>query len=214
MINRMLALCVVMISACTQSKNNTSTTDTLPYYSEASFTPQWFSTDYELPTDFHQIPPFRLINQTGQTITEQSVEGKILIVDFFFASCPGICPKMTTNMSLLQQEYLPDTMIVLLSHSVTPDRDSVSVLRQYADNYKVIDGKWHLLTGDRTQIYELGRNHYFVEENLGRSKSPDDFLHTENFILVDQNRHIRGIYNGLNKSSLNQLIADIKILKQ
>ncbi|CAN0344778.1 unnamed protein product [Chrysoparadoxa australica] len=102
---------------------------------------------------------------------------------------------------------------MILSHSVTPNYDSVPVLKEYARMKNIVEGKWHLLTGDRDEIYALGRNSYFAEEDLGLAKDPDDFLHTENFILVDGNRHIRGIYNGLNKTAIQQLIIDIKTLE-
>lgn len=102
--------------------------------------------------------------------------------------------------------------VLLMSHSVMPRYDSVTVLKDYAIEHDVLDEKWHLVTGDRDHIYDLGRNYYFVEEDLGLEKEPDDFLHTENFVLIDKNRHIRGIYNGLNKVAVNQLFADIKTL--
>lgn len=117
-------------------------------------------------------------------------------------------------MGLLQEEFLEDDEILLLSHSVMPVRDSVSVLKNYAEAKGIKSEKWHLVTGERQVIYGLGRNDYFVEEDLGLEKDPDDFLHTENFVLIDKNRHLRGIYNGLNKASLQQLIADVKTLKQ
>lgn len=116
-------------------------------------------------------------------------------------------------MNILQDEFLDDDDILLISHSVTPDRDSVSVLKKYATEKEVNSKKWHLLTGDRQQIYDLGRKSYFVEEDLGTTKTDEDFLHTENFVLIDKNKHIRGIYNGLNKASVRQLISDIKTLK-
>jgi protein SCO1/2 len=134
------------------------------------------------------------------------------VADFFFTSCPGICPKMTSNMLLIQEAFKDNDKVELLSHSVMPEFDSVSVLKSYADAKGVIDNKWHLVTGERELIYDLGRNYYFVEEDLGIDKTCDDFLHTENFVLIDQQGYIRGIFNGLNKSSVNQLIADIKTL--
>lgn len=212
-----IAAAILSICACgnhTEKNTRTSRVDVLPFYEEATFTPKWFSEVKDVPTDFHHIPPFSLCNQVGDTITEEDLNGKIAIVDFFFTSCPGICPKMTSNMALIQNEFLKDEAILLLSHSVTPEYDSVSVLKDYADKKGVVTGKWHLLTGKRKDIYDLGRNQYFVEEDMGLEKSPDDFIHTENFVLIDQNRYIRGIYNGLNKSSINQLIADIKTLKK
>ena len=113
----------------------------------------------------------------------------------------------------MQAAFKEDSEIVLLSHSVTPSIDSVAVLKDYAVDHGVIDKKWHLVTGDKNEIYNLGRNHYFVENDLGVPKNINDFLHTENFLLVDKNKHIRGIYNGLNSASIAQLITDVKALK-
>lgn len=209
-----ITLLLFLGMGCQKStQQKTSRVATLPFYKEATFTPHWFETDSDSLTNFHQIPTFELTNQNGQTITEKTFANKIYITDFFFTACPGICPKMTKNMGVLQKEFLEDTDVLLLSHSVTPEFDSVSVLKNYATDKEVLDDKWHLVTGDRDHIYDLGRNAYFVEEDLGSEKDPDDFLHTENFVLVDRNRHIRGIYNGLNKASLNQLIADVTTLK-
>ena len=117
-------------------------------------------------------------------------------------------------MHAIQEEFKNDDEILILSHSVTPKKDSVSVLKNYAETQEIISGKWHLVTGNQNEIYSLGRQGYFVEEDLGLEKNLDEFLHSENFVLVDKNKHIRGIYNGLNKTSIAQLIADIKTLKK
>ena len=116
-------------------------------------------------------------------------------------------------MVKVQEAFKDDPEVLLLSHSVTPSIDSVPVLKNYADKNGVMENKWHLVTGDKTEIYDLGRNQYFVENDLGVPKDINDFLHTENFLLVDKNKHIRGIYNGLNRASIAQLITDIKALK-
>ena len=201
--------------SCTNSgkENKTSRVDSLPYYMDASFTPKWISSKSS-DTLIHKVPPFQLMNQLGDSISEKTFEDKIYVTDFFFTSCPGICPKMTNNMLLVQKEFEKDNDVLLLSHSVTPQYDSVPILKHYADAKGVIPNKWHLVTGNRNEIYDLGRFGYFVEEDLGIPKGEDDFLHTENFVLVDKNRHIRGIYNGLNKTAISQLIADIKTLKK
>ncbi len=185
----------------------------LPYYQDVNFTPHWISPGSDSLNNFHQIPAFSLFNQKGDTFTEKSFQDKIYVSDFFFSICPGICPKMTANMEKVQEAFLEDDEVLLLSHSVMPEHDSVEVLYEYAQNKGVKSEKWHLVTGDRQEIYHLGRYHYFVEEDLGLLKDPEEFLHTENFVLVDKNRRIRGIYNGLNTGSVNQLIADIKTLK-
>lgn len=206
-----LPIIILIITASCSQKEETTL---LPYYDDAFFTPKWYTKAEEVPSDFHKIPSFGLLNQSGESVTEQSFKNKIYVADFFFASCPGICPKMTANMTIIQEEFKTDDEVLLLSHSVTPAYDSVSVLNRYGSRNGIIPGKWHLVTGDRDEIYNLGRNYYFAEEDLGLQKSSDDFLHTENFLLIDQNRHIRGIYNGLNKTAINQLIEDIKTLKK
>lgn len=192
----------------------TSRVDYLPYYNDASFTPHWLTPGSEEEKQFHKIPNYSLINQLGDTITSETFDSKLYITDFFFTSCPGICMKMTGNMSKLQEEFKEDAAVLLLSHSVTPSIDSVAVLKSYAEKNAIVDNKWHLVTGDKMEIYELGRKHYFVENDLGIPKDINDFLHTENFLLIDKNKHIRGIYNGLNRASIAQLITDVKTLKQ
>lgn len=200
--------------SCNESQPNKSRVETLPFYNEATFTPHWLSPNDKALDTFHRISSFKLYNQNGEIITEKNFENKIYVVDFFFTVCPGICPKMTANMTELQDEFLNDNDILLMSHSVTPERDSVPVLKRYAEDKGILSYKWHLVTGAQEDIYRLGRKEYFVEEDLGLEKEDDEFLHTENFVLIDKNRHIRGIYNGLNKTAIKQLITDINTLKQ
>ena len=192
----------------------TSRVEYLPYYNEESFTANWLTPGTKEEKEFHKIPDFSLTNQLGENITQKTFENKIYITDFFFTTCPGICPQMTGNMFKIQEEFKNDNEILLLSHSVMPNTDSIPVLKKYAKYNGVIDNKWHLVTGDKNEIYSLGRDHYFVENDLGEEKSIDDFLHTENFLLIDKEKHIRGIYNGLNRASIAQLIVDIKALKK
>lgn len=214
----LLLLCLTGCKKEVKKKNvktvETSRVEHLPYYEDESFTPKWIIPGSEEEENFHKIPDFKLINQLGDTVTQKTFENKIYITDFFFTSCPGICPKMTSNMIRIQEVFKDDPEILLLSHSVTPSIDSVSVLKEYAEGYGILDNKWHLVTGDKMEIYTLGRDHYFVENDLGEPKGIDDFLHTENFLLIDGNHHIRGIYNGLNRASISQLITDTKALKE
>lgn len=207
---------LLILFSCSSEKSThkESRVGTLPYYSEATFTPHWLSPNSNELKDFHKIPSFSFTNQEGATVTDKTFHDKIFVVDFFFTSCPGICPKMTENMGLIQKAFLEDDEVLLLSHSVTPDADSVTALKNYAIDKGVDSKRWHLVTGERDEIYKLGRQHYFVEEDLGLEKEADEFLHTENFILIDKNKHIRGIYNGLNKGSVYQLVADILTLKE
>ncbi|GAB4022574.1 SCO family protein [Spirosoma koreense] len=168
----------------------------------------------EVPDSFHHIRPFRLLAHTGQPFTEKDMDGKICIADFFFTTCPGICPRMTKNMNALQDTFLHDNRILILSHSVMPEKDTLGRLKAYAQSHQVDAQRWLLLTGDKDEIYNLGRKYYFVEEDLGEKRDPSVFLHTENFVLTDKKRHIRGIYNGLSSASLQNLIADIRELEK
>lgn len=210
--------CFAFLMACQTKQKKSKTLETssvkhLPFYKDESFTPYWLTPNTEEERQFHKIPDFKLINQLGDTITSKTFQNKIYITDFFFTSCPGICPQMTSNMYKLQEIFINDNEVMLLSHSVTPSKDSVAVLKRYADRNGVLANKWHLVTGQRAEIYNLGRLHYFVENDLGEKNDINDFLHTENFLLIDKNKHIRGIYNGLNSASIRQLITDVKTLQ-
>ena len=195
---------LLFIISCTEKHQK------LPYYNTPDFTPIW---EISKEIIFHQIRPFKLLNQENIIFSEKDIEGKICVADFFFTTCPGICPKMTTSMSYIQKEFINDNEILLLSHSVNPEKDNVSVLKQYAKEKKVEFKRWKLLTGNKNEIYDLGRKYYFIEEDEGIKKGNDVFLHTENFILLDKKRYIRGIYNGLDPNSIQDLIRDIKVLK-
>jgi len=211
----LVVLAIALLTACKEKVDEKqSRVEVLPFYNEPTFTPNWLTNNSQKEKEFHTIPSFELTNQDGQKITNQTFDNKIYVTDFFFTTCPGICPKMTTNMKILQDEFLEDDEVLLLSHSVTPEIDSISRLKEYADEKGINSSKWHLVTGDRNEIYDLGRKWYFVEEDLGNFQTNDDFLHTENFVLIDKNKHIRGIYNGLNKTAIQQLIADIETLKK
>ncbi|WP_299385462.1 SCO family protein [uncultured Lacinutrix sp.] len=210
----LLLFVFVLIVSCNNKAEKTSRVASLPFYEDSTFTPHWLDAGSNEVKEFHKIPDYSLTNQEGETVTSQTFKDKIYVADFFFTTCPGICPKMTANMSVLQEEFKDDDEILLLSHSVTPKIDSVATLKDYAIAKNVNSSKWHLVTGERKTIYDLGRQAYFVEEDLGEPKTEDDFLHTENFVLIDKNKHIRGIYNGLNKTSVQQLITDIKTLKK
>lgn len=161
----------------------------------------------------HKIGDFSLINQNGKVITQEDYKDKIYVSDFFFTTCQTICPIMTYNMAKIQKEFSEDDSVMLLSHSVTPEIDSVAVLRDYADRKGVVDVKWNVTTGDKKHIYELARKSYFavVDEGDGGDQ---DFIHTENFILVDKKRQIRGYYDGTQDEEMDRLITDIKTLQK
>ena len=164
-------------------------------------------------TKDHKIADFKLKNQNGETITQKNYENKIYIADFFFTRCTNICIAIAYNMNELQEYYKNDDDIMFLSHSVTPVMDSVPVLRKYADEKGVIDGKWNVTTGPKKHIYELARKSYMavIEEGDG---GEDDFIHTEQFILVDKERRIRGFYDGTDKKDMEKLKEDMILLKE
>ncbi len=162
---------------------------------------------------YHKIAPFSLTNQNGETVTEQDYQNKIYVADFFFTTCPTICPKMTANMGQLQNEFLKDPQIQFLSFSVTPQIDSVQQLKKYAIEKGVIDSKWNLVTGNKKEIYTLARKSYLAVKDTGDG-GQFDMIHTENFILVDPEQRIRGFYDGTDMEAMQTLIADISTLKE
>ncbi len=161
---------------------------------------------------YHTIADFSLTNQNGKTITQNDYKGKIYIADFFFTTCPTICPIMTKNMAGIQEQIIDDDDVLLLSHSVTPVIDSVAQLKKYALEKGVNDAKWNLVTGDKKQIYKLARKSYLAVKNDGDG-GPFDMIHTENFILVDKERRIRGFYDGTKIEDIEKLMEDLDILK-
>jgi protein SCO1/2 len=185
----------------------------LPYYNTPDFTPHWFAAKEDAHKEItHQISSFSCMNQNGEMVSEKNMKGNIYVANFFFTSCPSICPKMTTNFERIQDAFRNEDKVKLLSHSVTPWIDSVSRLKEYSQLHGAIDGKWNLLTGDRSTIYTLARQSYFAEEEPGFTKDSVQFLHTENFVLVDGSGRIRGLYKGTVPLDAERLIDDIKIL--
>ena len=162
---------------------------------------------------YHTIADFSLTNQNGETVTQADYADKIYVADFFFTTCPTICPIMTKNMVSLQEKILDDPEVLLLSYSVTPQIDSVAQLKKYALEKGVVDAKWNLVTGDKKDIYELARKSYLAVKTDGDG-GPFDMIHTENFILVDKEKRIRGFYDGTQEADIEKLLEDIKVLKE
>lgn len=185
----------------------------LPVYNPADVNPRLVDEKIKHITKDHKIAPFTLTNQNGETVTEENYENKIYVADFFFARCQTICPVMAVNMGELQAYFLEDPEVKFLSHSVTPEIDSVPVLRDYADKKGAVDGKWDLTTGDKKHIYELARKSYFAVLDEGDG-GDQDFIHTEQFILIDKKKQIRGFYDGTDKKEMQRIIKDIAILKK
>jgi len=186
---------------------------TLPIYNPSDVNPELVDSTIQYKSKYHTIADFSFVNQNGDTITQKNYEGKIYVADFFFTTCGSICPKMSTNLVDVQKAVLNNPKVMLLSHTVFPEVDSVSVLKAYAVKYGVVDSKWNLVTGDKKEIYTMARKSYLAVK-LGRPDQLYDMVHTENFVLVDQKRRVRGFYDGTNKEDVKRLLEDIDFLSQ
>lgn len=184
----------------------------LPVYQPSSVNPELVDASIQYVKKYHTIADFSLRNQNGEFITQEDYAGKIYIADFFFTTCPTICPIMTKNMVAIQNRLQYDD-VLLLSHSVTPEIDSVAQLKKYALEKGVDDRKWNLVTGDKKQIYELARKSYMAVKTDGDG-GPYDMIHTENFVLVDKKRQVRGFYDGTKTEDIEQLMDDLEVLKK
>jgi len=184
---------------------------TLPIYNPSMVNPELVDSTIQYISKYHTIADFSFTNQNGKTITQKDYEGKIYVADFFFTTCGSICPKMTTNLVEVQKTFVNNPKVMLLSHTVFPETDSVSVLKKYAIKNGVIDSKWNLVTGDKKQIYTMARKSYLAVK-LGKPEELYDMVHTENFVLVDSKRRVRGFYDGTKKEDIERLIEDINFL--
>ncbi len=184
---------------------------TLPIYNPADVNPELVDSTVQYIAREHKIADFSFTNQNGKTITQKDYEGKIYVADFFFTTCGSICPIMTTNMVDVQKAFINNPKVMILSHTVTPEIDSVPVLKQYAIKKGVIDSKWNLVTGDKKDIYSMARKSYLAVK-LGKPNELYDMVHTENFVLVDAERRVRGFYDGTKKEEIKRLIEDINWL--
>lgn len=179
----------------------------------ADVNPELVDSTMQHVSKYHTIADFSFTNQNGKTITQKDYEGKIYVADFFFTTCQTICPVMTTNMVEVQKAIINNPKVMLLSHSVLPDIDSVPVLKKYAVEKGVDDSKWNLVTGDKKDIYGIARKSYLAVKT-GKPEELYDMVHTENFILVDAERRVRGFYDGTKKEDIKRLIEDINWLSE
>ena len=185
----------------------------LPIYTPEDLDPDWVDELILNNAGPHIVPNFEFTNQNGKIIDERTVSGKIYVAEFFFTTCPGICPTLTKHTKRIQEAFIDDDNVLILSHTVYPEHDSVQVLNAFAVMHGIKSSKWDLLTGSKEDLYGISRKGYFAI-----SYEPDlseyGFIHTENVVLVDQHRRLRGIYNGTKPHEINRLIEDIHILKK
>ena len=207
-INRVFGLlcCAINLIAC-HTKN-----EVLPFYNTADFTAEWIKPGDPKYKNIHAIDTFKMQNQLGHIITKDSLDGHIYMANFFFTTCPTICPKMTNNLQIIQETFANNKQLKLVSFTVMPWVDSVNRLKTYGENHHIDPNKWYLLTGNKERIYKLGRQSYFSEKRLGLQRDSSYFLHTESMLLIDKSGRIRGIYNATQKPDIERATADIKLL--
>ena len=187
--------------------------ENLPVYNPIDFNPELVDASLRKTESQHTVAAFELVNHNGKSITEKEYEDKIYVTDFFFTRCPSICPIMSNNMEKLQQTFLEDNEVMFLSMSVTPIMDSIPILKKYAEKHGVVDSKWNIATGDKKHIYNLARKSYFAVVDQGDG-GLQDFIHTPNFILIDKEKRIRGVYDGTKDDEIERIIQDISLLQK
>lgn len=187
---------------------------TLPYFNTPDFTPLWLNPNSTAYNQLHTIPEFSFTNQNGEVVNNNTFKDKIYIADFFFTSCPSICLELTKQMHTLQELFKNDDNVLLISHTVMPWKDTVLELKDYGERNNVTGNKWHLVTGNKDKIYQLAREGYFADDTYKQTNDADRFIHTENFILVDKQGHIRGIYNGTLPIEIKRIKRHIELLQQ
>ncbi|RMA65884.1 SCO family protein [Ulvibacter antarcticus] len=211
---KFLAVVLFVLSAIiiTIIYNILKPTEILPVFQPSQVSSEMVDSTLQHVKKYHVIADFALQNQNGKTITQKDYNNKIYVADFFFTTCQTICPVMTDHMLEIQEKLKNDTDILLLSHTVTPEIDSVAQLKKYAIEKGVNDAKWNLVTGDKKEIYTLARKSYLAAKD--NPYEENDLIHTENFVLVDTQKRIRGFYDGTDPEAIEQLLHDIEVLKK
>ena len=162
-------------------------------------------------TNYHTVKPFYFVDQYNEKVTEETVKEKIYVTDFFFNTCQSICPVMSTQLERVYKAFANEPSVLILSHTVEPEIDSTEILMQYAKLHNVTNKQWLFITGDKKQLYDMARTGYLLNNEIGNGDA-DDFIHTQNFALVDKERHLRGFYDGTDSAEVSRLIIDIKLL--
>ena len=209
---KILAVLLVFVVGSTASFQILKRPARLPIYNPSDMNPAVVDDDLERIGRGHRVSDFSLTDQWGQPADSSMLSGKIYVADFFFTTCPTICIEMGKNFQKIQAAYMDQPKLNLVSHTVMPEVDSVEVMQAYGDKIGAVKGKWHLLTGEKEELYRLARRQYFAVMEQGASFDEHDFIHTENVILIDEKKRIRGFYDGTNDVQMEQLILDIQIL--
>jgi len=201
---------MLLLTACHKPVKNNQ----LPFYNTPDFTPVWLGPQDDGYNTVHTIGNFSFTNQLGNVVTNKNTSGKIYVANFFFTACRNVCPAMMDNLAKVNEAFAHDKQVLILSHTVTPVRDNVDTLFKYSMIHHIDSKNWWLLTGDKNTIYKLARQAYFADDETGYNKGTDEFLHTENLVLIDKKGRIRGVYNGSLLIEVDNLIANIKQLEK
>jgi protein SCO1/2 len=199
-----LVLGLAFLFSCKTEKKETASSFLLPILGQKKLNNK--------DTIYHTIAPFSFVNQYGDTITESITKDKYYVANFFFATCQSICPRMNTQMGRVQDSFKNDSEIIFLSHTVNPINDTIEVLAEYALKYGAIKNKWHLFTGEKSKLYDIGKKSYLINA-VEDDGSEEGFIHSEFLLLIDKQKRIRGTYDGTDSIMVNKLIEDIKLLK-
>lgn len=195
---------VFLITALLVGKSNKSVRQ-LPFYGERVYSAE------NRDTTYHRVGNFSFINQDGKTISQKDLDGNVYVTDFFFTTCQSICPRMTRQMNRIYKQFRNNPQVKILSHTVNPEFDSVPVLSSYAKQLEAKSDQWFFVTGKKKELYDVARKGYFLDASEGDG-GPEDFIHNQNFALIDKHRHIRGYYDGTDSADVDRLMGDIKIL--
>ncbi len=225
LIKLIVILVILIVNFCKEEKDNSWQYDesiknfskpldgVLPFFAKKDLEPFWETEEKNILTRAIQIPNFQLTNQENKTFTNDQMRGKLTVVSFFYTLCHGICPNIVEQLKKVQDAYLSDPNIIIVSYSITPDLDKADVLKNYAKEKKIQSAKWNLLTGKREVIYDLARQSFQADTEASDKRSEKDFVHSENLYLLDSNLRLRGIYNGIRTNSVQKLLEDIAILR-
>lgn len=208
---KILIFLLIFIVGVTVAYNINTPDKTLKIYQPFDVNPELVAEQLRNKRGGHTIADFELFDQNGNIASQKNFEDKIYVADFFFTTCPSICPKMADQMQRVYEKYKNDNRVMFLSHTVMPEVDSVPVLLEYAKKYQASSDKWVFVTGSKKAIYELARESYFAVTTTGNGDE-HDFIHTENFILVDAQKRIRGFYDGTDKKDIDRLMDEMDIL--
>ncbi|MBC3784501.1 protein SCO1/2 [Spirosoma sp. LMG 31448] len=197
-----------MIGLALAFSSCSSTDDKLPILGQRQAVTKLVDGKPVTDSSYQTIPDFAFVSQYGDTVTAKTLDGKVYVADFFFTSCPTICPKMKVQLKRVYEKFKGNSNVMMLSHTIDPAHDSVPVLKEFADNLGIAGRQWLFVTGDREKIYDIGQNSYMVTAQAD-STAPGGVVHSGAFILVDKAKHIRGIYDGTTEAGVDKLMADI-----